>query len=425
MAAGLLRSWRSALTLLCVLFLLAATGCGQNPRHEPGLFGHNHPSTGPTASYAPIPTNPDLPVLGERIWTSGDGRALPFRIAIHGLRRVDGATLLDWSVTPLAQVGLRPGERLRVSGPGDANYAESFRLIDSDHQLVYHPLIGKQTHGCLCSIAHGLQVGLTTMQQVAFPPIPGSVHTISVDIPGIALFTDVPIPPIDNYLGATSAVDLNRSPDLDEVIRWSPTFSYAPAGGQRLRIGVIAVDAAPTATTVVWSIWSITSGTGLSSTGGPPITAGTDTSAHRSTASGLELAVPGTRSRPIPVWRESTTNSRDGDCLCTNLRGGWASGMNDARRSVTVISNLPALPFHTQFVDVILPGVARIERVPVTEAEDAGSRVSGPIVDVSGFITPSPPYRPPARTGAAPNWPTPRPAHEIVRQFRAVVDRLS
>jgi hypothetical protein len=40
-------------------------------------------------------------VADERTWTSADGLQIQVRIAVHAVRRVGGATVLDWSVTPI------------------------------------------------------------------------------------------------------------------------------------------------------------------------------------------------------------------------------------------------------------------------------------------------------------------------------------
>jgi hypothetical protein len=57
--------------------------------------------------------NPDLPVVGEVMWTSADGLDIAVRIAVHAVRRVTGGTVLDWSVTPLHGPGLHPNDPYR------------------------------------------------------------------------------------------------------------------------------------------------------------------------------------------------------------------------------------------------------------------------------------------------------------------------
>ena len=125
---------RRLVATLLVLGCLVA-GCSYE-RVEPGLFGRpmSRQTTAPPmrplppADTLPSP-NPDLPVVGEAIWTSADGLAITMRLAVHAVRRVEGGTVLDWSVTPLHGPGLtaersatddgRPGAqqaRRRISG---------------------------------------------------------------------------------------------------------------------------------------------------------------------------------------------------------------------------------------------------------------------------------------------------------------------
>jgi hypothetical protein len=81
----------------------------------------------PATAAPPTPpaTNPELPVLAEAVWTSADGLGVQVRIGVHAVRRISGATVLDWSVTPLAAPHLQPGDPvpahldLALSRPSD------------------------------------------------------------------------------------------------------------------------------------------------------------------------------------------------------------------------------------------------------------------------------------------------------------------
>ena len=84
---------------------------------EPGLFPSRVPSQDaetPAAPLPPQPTNPELPVAGEAVWTTGDGLGVTVRFAVHAVRRIPGATILDWSVTPISC----PGGRVRRHAAG-------------------------------------------------------------------------------------------------------------------------------------------------------------------------------------------------------------------------------------------------------------------------------------------------------------------
>jgi hypothetical protein len=102
-----------------LLFACVVTGCSYD-QVEPGLFGRSitrettAPPIRPVTPEETLPTpNPDLPVVGEAIWTSADGLDITMRLAVHPVRRVEGATVLDWSVTPLHGAGLRRRIRYR------------------------------------------------------------------------------------------------------------------------------------------------------------------------------------------------------------------------------------------------------------------------------------------------------------------------
>lgn len=418
-------SWRAAgrVGLLGLVLTIVTAGCTYSSS-EPGLFGRDQPSTAQSGLPGADRVNPDLPVLGERTLIPDRDDDPPLRVALHAIRRTKGGTLLDWSITPLQIVGFSVGQAVGDHSTAEqlADDAASFRIIDDDHRKVYDPLVNTRTDGCLCSVpAGGLRIGITTLLQVAFPPLPGTLHSVSVELPMVELFTEVPVPDAGSYFGPTRPDDLARSPDVDDVIRWSPAFDYRPAGGQRFRVGIIAVDAATDATSVVWSIRSLTAGGGLHRPGGPPITDRRDVMAHRSTASGLQLLVADSSQEPIGVWYESGSSGGHGaTCLCTDLRSVTAD-LSRAGRSITVISNLPPLPLRTQFVDVILPGVGRMKQIPVTEAVDASSQVAGPIADRSSTV--DAPYGH-WQAPSGDTWPAPRPAPAAFRHVRAGISRL-
>jgi hypothetical protein len=430
--------WRGGVVGLALLVSLLIAACS-HPTSEPGLFGRHQPS--PTASGSAGRSgrsadggrliNPDLPVLGERIWFSGEGGAVPFRIGLHGLRRVPGGTVLDWSITPLPRVGLEPGEQLPDTvGVGPAGDPLAFRLIDTGGDRVYGPLTGRNGSDCLCTVPGSrLEVGQTLIQQLVFPALPSAVHAVAVDIPSVALFTGVPLPDPGQVVRAVQPVDLARPPDVDAVSRWTPAFSYRPTG-QRFRIGIISVNASSDATSVVWSVQSLSPGAGLERPGGPPITAAADAAADRSVASGLQLAVSASgrvrAGRPLAVWRDRIAGDRsagrsDGACLCTDLRG-WTGGMTGAGRSVTVVSDLPALPLHAERVDVILPGLPRIPRVPVQRPGGAEAGYGGFIADHGAHWSSAAPYQ--VLGWPVDLWPTPRPDTSMLQFFDVSVGRL-
>lgn len=428
--------WHGGVLCLGLLISLLIGACSQ-PRSEPGLFGRQPPVRAPTVSAAPGPSgsgadggrgvDPDLPVLGERIWVSGDGTASPFRIALHGLRRMAGGTVLDWSITPLPRAGLEPGTQLQDTvGVGPAGDPLAFRLIDTARGQVYGPLTGRDGNDCLCTVpGTRLQAGQTLVQQLLFPALPADLHAVAVDIPSVALFTGVPLPDRGQVVRAVHRVDLARPPDVDEVSRWTPAFTYGPTG-QRFRLGIISVDASSDTTSVVWSIESLSAGPGLEARGAMPITAAVDGAAGRSVASGLRLAVSAAgrvrAGRPVGVWRAQIGAGRSaGDCLCTELRG-WTGGMVRAGRSVTVVSNVPALPLQADRVDAVFAGLARLDRIAVRRPGGAESAYTGYLPDGSRHWSSTAPYE--ILGWPVDAWPTPRPDASIVRFFDVSVSRL-
>ena len=74
----------------------------------------NKASQSPTVEQTalPAPTNPKLPVAAEAEWTTAEGLNISTRFAIHAVRRLQDATVVDWSVTPLSAPGYGLGDRL-------------------------------------------------------------------------------------------------------------------------------------------------------------------------------------------------------------------------------------------------------------------------------------------------------------------------
>lgn len=153
----------AALLLLILLLspLLGSLASCTYGDSELGVFGRDQPTPSaiPDQSLPPLqPTNPNLPVLGDYVWTSGDGLGVTVRIAVHAVRRIPGATVLDFSVTPVAAPGLRTGDpvpsslNLGLSRQGEGN--GNVFLLDGRTVAVYRPLIARaenRLQACLCT----------------------------------------------------------------------------------------------------------------------------------------------------------------------------------------------------------------------------------------------------------------------------------
>src|SRR6188472_3723135 len=131
--------------LIGVTCLLSA-GCTYT-KEEPGLFRAREspsPTIQRTTQPPPAPTNRKLPVAAEAEWTTAEGLNISIRFAIHAVRRLEDATVVDWSVTPLSAPGYTRGVDLPSwvdlglsrSSEGDINMF----LLDPGSGKVYRTL---------------------------------------------------------------------------------------------------------------------------------------------------------------------------------------------------------------------------------------------------------------------------------------------
>lgn len=446
----------AAVALVAGLMLIVS-GCTYSSR-EPGLFGADPTPSSPPASPAastPLPsvrqlgypepgTSRALPVLGQQTWVSGEGLALPFRIAIHAVRRFAGGTVLDWSVTPLASSGLRPGSAL----PGSAGLALTrfdegninIELIDVAHRRVYRPLTasaGNALQHCLCSptwiAERELRVGVTTMLQVAYPALPSDVDLIDVDITTVPVFGSVPVTPIGRVPRPGAAVDLARPIDARPIDHgaeptiWTEPFAYPAPPGQKLQIGVDRVWAGARVTSIAWRVKTLTSGTAINSILEPPLVAPDSTSVYDYAdgyASGPRIVAVDGHRRPAMNALGMTTKLSGLDrteCLCTDMRL-WTTGLQQAGGQVSVVTNLPALPARRRTVDINFPGLPTVRAVPISRAPIAGAATPGTSVAAPRTWT----YRvtePPAGWTVA-DWPSPLPNPRQMSGYRRTVEDL-
>jgi hypothetical protein len=430
------RLW--VLTTLLILVCLVA-GCSYN-REEPGLFGGpmtRHTIGPPVRPVVPdeaaqVP-NPDLPVVGEAIWTSADGLDITMRIAVHAVRRVEGGTVLDWSVTPLHGAGLRPEDPLPttvdlgLSRPGEG-YPDIL-LVDAARARVYRPLTRKGWGSlCLCtSVAlaqQSLRIGYTTLLQVAYPALPDNLETVDVQLATVPPFWRVPVTPRGMLpLASSSPTDLTRPADPTPVVASTKTFSYRPAG-QRYLVMVNAVYTSSSFTSIAWTILSIEAGRGLWAASTPPFAdaAPPRRAYNQISAGGPQIKVGA--GRPVLRARLVTTKLAGLgalECLCTDLRSG-AAALRQTGQQMRVITNLPPVPSGTTTVDIVFPGLTTFTDVTVTPATASTFRSAGPAVRGAASWTyradqPHPGWRPG-------DWPTPLPRRDQLRPLQATVDAI-
>ena len=429
-------SRRLVATLLVVGCLVAA--CSYE-RVEPGLF--RQPMTRqttappirpvPSAETSPSP-NPDLPVVGEAIWTSADGHAITMRLAVHAVRRVESGTVLDWSVTPLHGAGLEPKDPLPstvdlgLSRPGEG-YPDIL-LIDAAGARVYRPLTRKGGGSpCLCTpvrlAQRSLRIGYTTLLQVAFPALPDELETVDVQLATAPPFWRVPVTPPGMLPLASYPTDLARSADPTPVIASTKPFTYRPAG-QRYLVMINAVYGSSSFTSIAWTILSIEPGHGLAAADSPPFAdaAPPRRPYNQISAGGPQIKVGSVRH----AWRARLVTTRLAglgalECLCTDLRSG-AAAMRLTGQQMRVITNLPPVSPGTSRVDIVFPGLTTFADVAVTRAPNSTFRSAGPAVRRVGFWTyrseqPHPGWRPR-------DWPTPLPQRDQLRVFQTTVDEI-
>jgi hypothetical protein len=434
-----------ATRLLAVLGLaLALLVCGCTYSHEePGLFRVRTPAPSPTASGVvappPVVRSPaDLPVAGERVWTTAEGEEITVRFAVHAVRRIPGATVLDWSVTPLEAPGLGPDDEL----PGETSLGVS-RLGEADVRVwLLDPTAGhayrslthrsrREYNHCLCSplwsVQPELRLGQTRLMQAVYPPLPAEVAFLDVYLANLAPVVHVPVTPSGQVPTTRVRTDLSRPPDATEPAGRAVVFRYPDP--QSSRISSITVDrvlASRGGTAVEWTLRSLTDQSGYRLQPlGLPVSAPRPAEVELATgnpANGPSLRPAGRRAPELAAsWMTTRATGRPAyECLCSDI-GLWARSLNGAGGAAQVVGLYPALPAGTRTVEVTLPGVS-VVRVPVTVAEDAAQRL-GPPASRTGrtwvYSDDVPPQGWPAQ-----EWPSPLPDEWQLPDYQAFVEDL-
>jgi hypothetical protein len=430
-----LRRWLVATVL--VLGCLVA-GCSYD-RVEPGLFDRSMtrettaPPIRPVTPNETLPSpNPDLPVVGEAIWTSADGLDITMRLAVHAVRRVEGGTVLDWSVTPLHGAGLKPRDQLPATVDlGLSRVGEGYPdilLVDAARDRVYRPLTSKGWGSlCICTpitfAQRLMRMDYTTLFQVAFPALPDKLESIDVQLATVPPFWHVPVTPTGMLPLATYPTDLTRPADSTPVIASTRPFSYRSTA-QRYLIMVNAVYASRSFTSIAWTIRSVEPGRGLQTALTPPFADAVPPrpAYNQISAGGPQIKIGDGRR----VWRARLVTTKLAglgarECLCTDLRFG-AAALRRTGRQMHVITNLPRVPAGTSEVDIVFPGLTTFTDVAVEPAPDSAFRSAGPAVREAGSWTyradqPHPGWTPR-------DWPTPLPRTDQLRAFSATVDAI-
>jgi hypothetical protein len=414
---------------------LLVAGCTWSSE-EPGLFSPqpSEPASGPSL---PIrPTNPELPVAGDAVWTTSEGLRVTSRYAVHAVRRIPGATVLDWSVTPLAAPGLAPGDLipswvdlgLTRQGQGDI----SVLLLDLAHGRAYRPLNHRSRqrfNHCLCSptwVAQlDLRIGDTRLLQATYPELPASVDRVDVSLANLPVFPGIPVTAEGQVPTATQPTDLQRPAERRGRASTPYTLVRRSALGQR-RVYSVAIDVVQTSvhlTTMQWTVRSLAEQPRFSlDPAGEPLAAAVPEDVlvvSPEVASGPVLQSGGTSVRAL--WMTATVQDRGyWECLCSTF-GLWARSLRQPGGRATVTTLYPALPADTRTVDVVLPGATTLWRLPVSPAPEPAAL--GPAVSRRVRTWTYDEQRPP-RGWTTDQWPTPVPDPAQLDSYEAFSEKI-
>lgn len=431
-------AWRRPAAWACAVVVLLS-GCTYSTR-EPGLFSTREPTTQRPVEFRdrfpPQSTNPALPVAGERIWVSASSRlAVSVRIAVHAVRRIEGGTVLDWSITPVSAPGFGPGDSLPPIGFGldpPSRPAPGLVLVVPGAERAYQPLThrdrARQFNHCLCTplwvLSQNLRVGETRLLQAAFPPLPVGLTVVDVGLLTVAPVRHVPVTPEGTVPTATAPTDLARAAEETPApVPGTVAFQNPARSKQYQQIQVVRVLSAPRQSTLEWTLTSLDDQQSRVLDYGPPVAAAPPRGVevvNNSPASGPVLRVGATRLRNL--WSATARNNRTAyECHCTEI-GLWASGLRDAGVGVGLVTNYPALPAGTRSVDVELPGSGTIRQVPVVAAEDAAARLAASTTKETGrwtYETDDPP-----RGWSTADWPTDTPDPDQLSDYLGRVEPI-
>jgi hypothetical protein len=409
-------------------------------KEEPGLFENRATQSPSVENTPPAPTNPELPVAAEAEWTTAEGLHISIRFAIHAVRRIQGATVVDWSVTPLNSPGYGRGDRvpswadigLSRSSEGDINMF----LLDPADGKAYRTLSHESRRlfrRCLCTplwlAQQGLRIGETRLLQATFPPLPESLDFVDVDLINMTPFPHVPVTPIGHVPTAPHPTDLARPPAAGRQALAQQQFRYQREPRRVQSIAIDRVVAAPGRTSLEWTIRSVTDQSifilepALSPIGG--ILPDDVDVFDRDVVSGPMIRPHGLpAAKPLRVsWMTAAVSGRKAyECLCSPL-GLWAGSLRRDGGRASVAGNYPALPSGTRAVDVILPGVATLPDIPVVDAEDSAPEL-GPSKPHTAatwiYYSGDPP-----RGWTTAEWPTPLPDPDQLQDYRFFIENIT
>ncbi len=393
------------------------------------------------------------PVLSSFVLDAGTKTPQDVRVAVHGVRRIEGATVLDWSVTPLAsdtaKAGDKVGQALDINiDPGFEN-SNALQLVDTTAKKVYRPLDNdEKVTGCLCvpwfTVKSDLTVGSTRLMQAAFPELPEGLDQIAVSIRNQPLVSDAPVTPLGE-VPTGEGIDLSAKAEALPEAAPGAKFTY-PVGdqlqepAQAMTLTVNEVIAGSSGTSLVYTVTSDESGPGINALGGRPINDpgvvqyGTSVFELGSSGPGISAASDSADGQLIRPWfasrkqktavpPRSAKNFAWRECLCSTTQI-YGRILKTEGRSISLVEHMPALPAGTSSVDIVFPdkSLPTVKDVKVS----AAPKVSGSSkkADVGTWSYGSVATSDLPRGWPADKWPTPVPDAASIAASDVAVDDL-
>ncbi len=153
----------------------------------------------------------EVPILGQAWTTSNEDTAetrMDVVISVHGVRRVEGATMVYWSVgyTPDSTSGSDFRQLVMAFGSGSSlspprsgtEFMGDVAVIDLPGRKAYTTLYkGDTVYDCLCNtwtqiLPEVPEPGTAYVNAAALPQIPGGMDTVTVRVAG-QIIPDVPV----------------------------------------------------------------------------------------------------------------------------------------------------------------------------------------------------------------------------------------
>lgn len=419
----------------------AASGGSRSPAPGGSQAGSAPGGSGSASSAASADAAKALPVLGSYVAVGGTEGGVPYRVALHAVRRVPKGTVVDWSVTVLpSSSGTSDGLQTAVALGLNALWVSTpMALVDPAAGKVYRPLLsGKDVNAsCLCTPVFAgdasREVGTPQLFQTVFPPLPADVSTTDVAIDGVPPFVGAPVTPEGQVPTPARPADLAASADQPQPVASTKPFAYPKGGDGHARIDVLAVDSSPQSTAVVWQVTALDDGVQVPPWV-PPLSdqaiAPPQVAQKETIASGPGLVVGDGDQQSVMRSSFSTFTVRppapSGNpwltCQCTDFQN-TASALSHSGGSLVLVTTYGPLPQGTSSVTVTFPqsSVPALEDVKV-DAFPAVSAGAPKAAEVGTWSTaPKQAHQP----FTAADWPTPVPDNATFAAFPvAVVDDL-